>query len=234
MANILGIKNLFTRSRRIERWDYVHKFGSCSLASAGSVWSVTGLYPWSALTNPEILFVSSTDAGDNDAVEIQGLDTNWELLTETVSLAGSPSQVVTVNPFRRVFRMKYSSTNVGSITARTLSHAGTVVAQIDPTKAQTLMALYTIPANKVGYLLKYTAGTAKGDDTHLQLFMRENQNNGFRIKSEIDLFQNNFVQDFSVPFRVLGKTDIDFRVTQSAGGGNSRCTVNFDLVLEDA
>lgn len=233
MSNILGIKNLFTRSRRVERWEYIHKFGSCSLASDGSVWSVGGLYPWSALATPQILFVSSTNAGDNGTVEIQGLDTNWEPLTEIVSLDGSPSEVTTINPFRRVFRMKYSTTNVGAINARTISHAGTVVARIDATKAQTLMAVYTIPSNKTGYLLKYTAGVAKGDDTHLQLFMREDQNNGFRIKSEIDLYQNNFIQDFSVPIKILPKTDIDFRVTQSAGGGNSRCTVNFDLVMDD-
>lgn len=232
MAKLLGIKQLFPRTANVETWDYVHKFGSCSLASAGSVWSAGGYYPWSALNVPQILFVSSTVNGDDGSVEIQGLDTNWQLLTETVSLAGSPSQITTTNTFRRVFRMIYSETNTGVITARTVSHAGTIVAQIDATKAQTLMAVYTIPSNKTGYLLKYTAGVAKGDDTHLQLFMRENQNNDFRIKSEIDLYQNNFIQDFSVPIKILPKTDIDFRVTQSAGGGNSRCTVNFDLVMD--
>jgi len=231
---MLGIHGLSDIKKRTDGryWSHIHKFGSTSAGGTGSIWSYGGLYPWSALDNPQTLYVSSTVGdGDDGSVELQGLDENWNLLTETVSLSGSPSETTTTNTFRRIFRMRYSATNVGSITARTVSHAGTVVAEIEPTKSQTLMAVYTVPAGRSGYLLNYTAGVGKGDDTNIELFIREKQTEAFRIKSEATLFQNYHRQEFSIPLELPPKSDIDFRSTASGGAGNSICTLNFDLVL---
>lgn len=210
----------------------VHKFGSNSglnNATFESLCSQGGLYPWSALDNPETLYVSSTVAGDNGSVEIQGLDANYNLLTETVSINGDPSQVTTTNTFRRVFRMKYSDTNTGVITARTVSHAGTVVGQIDAGKAQSLMAIYTIPAGYNGYLINYTLGTGKNDDASLEVYFRS-FGGSFQIKNQGQVFQSSFTQEFPIPLELGEKSDIDMRaITTNAGGGS--CFVNFDLLL---
>jgi hypothetical protein len=231
---MLGIHGLSDVKKRTDgrNWSHVHKFGSNGALSGSdeSIWSAGGLYPWSALSSPQTLYVSSTVGdGDDGSVEIQGLDSNWNILTETVSLAGSPSEVTTTNTFRRVFRMLYSSTNTGVITARTVSHAGTIVAQIDIGKAQTLMSVYTIPAGHIGYLLNYTAGVGKLDNADLSLYVRDGASGAFRIKSEMSIYESIQRQEFSVPLRFSEKTDIDFRAKGATG--NSKCTLNFDLVI---
>lgn len=210
----------------------VHKFGSnpgLNNSTLETVWSAGGLYPWDEFATAQTLYVSSTVAGDNGSVEIQGLDANYNLLTETVSINGDPSQNTTTNTFIRVFRLQYTDTNAGLITARTVSHAGTVVGQIDIGKAQSLMAIYTIPAGYVGYLMNYTLGTGKNDDATLEVYFREFGKN-FRIKNEGQVFQNSFIQQFPAPLEITEKGDIDMRaITTNSGGGS--CFLNFDLVV---
>ena len=53
--------------------------------------------------------------------------------------------------------MTYDATNVGNIEARVTSASGTIVAQIDAGYAQTLMAVYTVPAGYTGYLVALDA-----------------------------------------------------------------------------
>ena len=228
---VTGIHGLAPFNKRKGVLNHIHKFGSNGALSGSdeSIWSAGGLYPWSALDNPQTLYISSTLPEDNGSVEIQGLDSNWNLQTETVSLAGSPSEITTTNTFRRVFRMIYSETNTGVITARTVSHAGTVVAQIDVGKAQTLMAVYTIPAGNDGHLLNYTAGVGKLDNANLSLYIRDGGTGTFRIKSEMSIYESIQRQEFSVPLVLREKSDIDFRALGVTG--NSLCTLNFDLIL---
>lgn len=225
-----GIQGLSPFNKRKGVLSHIHKFGSNPALSGGpeSVWSAGGLYPWSSFDTPQILYVSSTVAGDEGTVQLQGLDSEWNLILETVSLAGSPSQITTTNTFRRIFRMIYSETNTGVITARTVSHAGTVVAQIDVGRAQTLMSVYTVPAGHTGHLLTYTAGVGKLDNADVDLFIR-NFGASFRIQSEMSIYESVQKQEFSVPLEIPEKSDIDFRATGTTG--NSKCTVNFDLVL---
>ena len=85
----------------------------------------------------------------------QGLDSNFDMQSEFIILNGTTS-VPTVSSYLRINRMHFHGTgstgaNVGTITATAVTDA-TVTAQIDPTLGQTLMAHYTIPRGKKGYL----------------------------------------------------------------------------------
>jgi len=235
MVMILGINGFSATKKRTDGkfWTHVHKFGSNSAigVSAASIWSAGGLYPWSALTNPEIIYVSSSDAADGGNITIEGLGASWQTQKETVDLGGSPSEVATTLTFRRVYRMTYSETNTGVISAKTVSHAGTVVAQILVGKAQTLLGVYTVPEGCIGYLVSYTAGVGKLDDALIELYVRENATGAFRIKSEMDIYQSVQKQEFSIPLELPPRTDIDFRATGTSG--NSLCTINFDIVLHN-
>ena len=216
--------------RNDPQYSYIHKFGS-NLALTGtpeSIWSAGGLYPWSSLTAAQPLFVLSTDGGDTGTLTIQGLDANYDSLEETITLTGLTA-VTTINPFLRVFRMQYSDENAGTITARVGSGTGTIVAQVDAGLAQTLMAVYTIPRQKTGFLMNYTASTGKGDDASVDLFVRDPAINGFRLKSETKVYQSSFRQEFTIPLVLPEKSDIDFRATTTSA--NSDCILNFDVVL---
>lgn len=217
-------------SKNDPKYSYIHKFGS-NLALAGtseSIWSAGGLYPWSSLTSAQTLYVLSTDGGDTGTLEIQGLDSNYTPLTETVTLTGVTT-VTTTNQFLRIFRMEYSDENAGTITARVTSGSGTIVAQVDIGTAQTLMAVYTIPRQKTGYLMNYTASTGKGDDASVDLYIRDPAINGFRLKSQTKIYQSSFRQEFTIPLVLREKSDIDFRATTTSA--NSDCIINFDIVL---
>ena len=231
---MLGIQGLSHVQNRVDggKWSSIHKFGSNPTLSGSeeTIWSAGGLYPWAALATPQILFVSSAGAADDGTVTIQGLDQDWAVLEETVSLAGSPSQITTINTFRRVFRALYTGVgpNADNITVRTLSHAGTIVAQIDAGKGQTLMTPYTVPAGHIGYLVGYTSGVGKLDNADIFLYVG-NQGQNFRIKSEMSVYQSVQHQPFSIPLTFGEKTDIDFRA--KGASPNSICTLNYDLVL---
>lgn len=224
-----GLEFLLKRHPLGQGNSHIHKFGS-NLALGGtseSIWSAGGLYPWASLATAQVIYLISTEADTGD-VEIQGLDENYALQTLTVTLTGTTAVNTGSTTFTRIFRMKYSATNAGTITARVTSGTGTVVAQIDAGVSQTLMAVYTVPAGTTAYMLNYTVGTGKGDDAHLKMFVRE-FGSAFQIKNEMKAYESTIMHPFPIPLKIPEKSDIDFRATTS--NSNSDCIVNFDLVL---
>ena len=138
------------------RYPGLHKFGYNPAITTATdpedVWDAGGVYPWptaAAATN-----IVSTDADDTDGgsgartVWVQGLDSDGMLIDETVTLNGT-SQVNLTQQFYRVFRARVvlsgaTGTNEGDIQIR---HNTTALAQISQGYGQTLMAIYTVPAN---------------------------------------------------------------------------------------
>lgn len=209
----------------------VHKFGANFDIDQGtdpeSVWSGGGVYPWASLSSAQTIYCLSTDAGDTTTLTIEGLDANYDEISETVTLTGT-SAVTTTNTFLRVFRMTYDATNVGTITARTVSASGTVVAQIDAGYAQTLMAVYTVPAGFTAYLVALDA-TIDGTKTCQMLMYHRLFGKPFRI-AHVAESDGHYRYDFTAPLTVPEKTDIDIRINE-VSGNDARVTANFDLVL---
>ena len=210
----------------------VHKFGANfdidQATDPESVWTGGGLYPWSSLATAQTIYCLSTSASDTAVLTIEGLDANYDEQTETVTLTGA-SAVTTTNTFIRVFRMTYEDgANVGTITARTVSASGTVVAQIDIGYAQTLMAVYTVPAGHTGYLVALDA-TIDGTKTCQMLMYHRLTDKPFRI-AHIAETEGHYRYDFTAPLTVPEKTDIDIRI-DNVSGNDARVTANFDIVL---
>lgn len=209
----------------------VHKFGANFDIDQGtdpeSVWSGGGVYPWASLSSAQTIYCLSTDAGDTTTLTLQGLDANYDEISETVTLTGT-SAVTTSNTFLRVFRMTYDATNVGTITARTVSASGTIVAQIDAGYAQTLMAVYTVPAGFTAYLVALDA-TIDGTKTCQMLMYHRLFGKPFRI-AHVAESDGHYRYDFTAPLTVPEKTDIDIRINE-VSGNDARVTANFDLVL---
>jgi len=209
----------------------VHKFGANfdidQATDPESVWTGGGLYPWASLSSAQTIYCISTSGSDTAVLSIEGLDANYNELTESVTLTGT-SAVTTTNAFLRVFRMTYDADNAGDITARTVSASGTIVAQIDTGYAQTLMAVYTIPAGFTGYLVALDA-TIDGTKTCQVLMYHRLFGKPFRI-AHIAESDGHYRYEFVAPLTVPEKTDIDIRVAE-VSGNDARVTANFDLVL---
>ena len=209
----------------------VHKFGANFDIDQGSdpesVWTGGGVYPWASLSSAQTIYCLSTSASDTTTLTVEGLDANYDEISETVTLTGLTA-VTTTNQFLRVFRMTYDATNVGDIEARVTSASGTIVAQIDAGYAQTLMSVYTIPAGHTGYLVALDA-TIDGTKTCQMLMYHRLTGKPFRI-AHIAETEGHYRYDFTAPLTVPEKTDIDIRINE-VSGNDARVTANFDIVL---
>ena len=238
----------------IAGYSSVNKFGrNDTITQAGGaedIWdggSTGGLglaaYPFPATA--DITHIVSSAAGDTDIdCEVQGLDANWILTVQTAttnSSDGTTAEALTT-PLRRVFRIKVLTSGVvGHITLKNVG-ASVVYAQVLIGNNQTLMALYTIPANKTAYMTKYYATINKGatktpDAVTLKLFATDNMN-GYpeQIKHVIGMEAGGetiLEHDFKPYYKFTEKTDIRLEGTCIGSAATADVSAGFDLILVD-
>jgi hypothetical protein len=114
-------------------------------------------------TSADIDTISSSSAADTQDVVITGLDENWLEVVQTKTLTGQTKAVLDT-PLIRVYRMYNAGTtdfagNVfcyvdGAISGGIPTTSSSIRAIIENGYNQTLMCLYTVPANKYLYLYK--------------------------------------------------------------------------------
>lgn len=135
----------------------VHKFGRNPDIDAGTpetVWSAGGYLTWPT-TAGKVTVASSGDNAADDTVDgtglrtmvMNGLNADWEPISETITLNGT-SNVETTNDFFRVFRMKGLTTGSGGVNAGTITATlgGNTIAEIEEGMGQTQLAFYSTPA----------------------------------------------------------------------------------------
>jgi hypothetical protein len=236
---------------------FVHKFGDAPDFDTGdgevTIWDgandgVLDQMTYSYSSAPSINSVSSDNAGDTQDIEIQGLDENYDLLTQTVTLSGQ-SLVSIPTAYLRVFRMK----NVGTtdlagnaycyentaITAGVPDDSSLVRAVINDGNNQTLMAIYTIPNGKTGYLRSFfcsEAGASRNTNYIVRLQARP-LDKVFQLKHKTALSStgsSHIQHDYVEPEVFSEKTDIQMtaEITESAITGGD-IAAGFDIVLVD-
>ena len=224
----------------------VHKFGAVPAMSQntnGTIWDENDtVYPWATIDANGVLTVSvvapnnedsAETTHDGDSVEIQGLDSNYNLQTETVTISGSSA--TTTNNFKRVFRARFiAATGFDPNSERILIQSGgTTVAKILEDQGQTLMSTYTIPAGFTGYLMRLDV-TAQGTATgSFKLFARPGGVGSFQIKhtAEVNGVGGPYQLEYPIPQSFPEKTDIDARMHTLSNNGRYTCT--FDILLVD-
>jgi hypothetical protein len=209
---------------------HIHKFGAVptmSINTTGTLWDINDtIYPWSAFNTPSVLTVTATIAENGHEVTIIGLDSDFNLLTETVTISGGTA--TTTNQFSRVFRAFNSQPEANNIDIKV---GETVVARILAGFSQTLMAVYTIPAGHTGYLWKGTASAQASADATGSMFVRYFGQTSFRIGHlfEVSGAGGQYTYDFPIPIAIPEKSDIDVRVTTRSNNG--KYTAAFDLCI---
>ena len=212
----------------------VHKFGAApalSINTTGTIWDVNDtLYPWSAFNTAGVLNIPAVNAADNgDSVKVYGLDENFNPIEEDFTLS-STATVTGTKTFSRVYRAYYydSTTNAGDIS---VLRGATTVLRIKAGKAQTLMAIYTVPAGYTAYLMQGTASIKYGGDASIEMFVRYFGQTSFRIghAGEVAGTGMPYNYRFTVPIAIPEKSDIDVRA--SVRSNNSKVTAAFDLIL---
>ena len=184
-----------------------------------------------------VVSIVSSSANDASAgtgartIEVQGLDTNYEEITEVVTLTGV-STVTTSASFLRIFRMKTLTAGSGLVNAGniTASIGGSDIARITAGEGQTLMGVYTVPANKTAYLLKFQASLSKNQEAQIELRTKSGSSGAaWQVKGKFGTFANTVEYSYPIPLQITQKTDIQFR---AKAGATSEMGIVFDLVLE--
>jgi hypothetical protein len=222
----------------------IHKFGAVPAMSQdtnGTIWDENDtIYPWSTIGAGSTLDVkvvqpnndnTSTDL-DGDTVEIQGLDANFNVITETVTISGATA--TTTNTFYRVYRAIYADTADVANSKRILIQVSTTtVAKILEGVGQTLMSVYTVPAGFTGYLMRLDV-TAQGTATgSFKLFVKEFPKPNFVVKhvAEVNGVGGAYQLEYPIPQSFPEKSDIDARMHTLSNNGRYTCT--FDILLVD-
>lgn len=201
-------------------------------------------------TTPAIDTISSSNAGDTQVIEVHGLDANWNLTVQNVTLEGQ-TQVTLVTPLIRAFRLKNEGVtdNAGHIYVfeQTADAGGDGVpddttkirALIHPSNNQTLMALYTIPNGKTGFMLSFygaVSGAKKTASYNISLLARP-FGKVFQLKHLSSLIEegtSHWNHQFQVPQRYPERTDIEMRAQiNTAAVTGASVSAGFDIVLLD-
>jgi len=216
-----------------------HKFGATpemSQSTTGSVWDVSDtIYPWAALDTPAVLNVERNNvAEEGTVVTVQGLDSNYNFQEEEITISGTDT--LGTKLFRRVnraFATHDGVSNVGDIDIEAGAAGGTTVARISAGLGQTLMAVYTVPKGKTGYIMQVSMSVKSGADATGNMFTKFFGQTVFRVGHSFEVSGDGgqHIYPFPIPIKVPEKSDIDMRATVRSN--NARVTSTFDIVLID-
>jgi hypothetical protein len=211
-----------------EGFSHINKFGYRDTIpnTFQTIWDGSTDYVYSAAA-PVNAVADNTGSDNNGTVEVQGLDQNYALATETLTIGGAAS----VTQFARVFRarMIIATTGPTNVDHIRIQNGGVNEAIINPGAGQTLMALYTIPAGKTGYLLKINGSIDANNDALFRLYTRP-FGESFNVKGQFGVFASGFNYDYPVPLKLEEKTDIEVKaLSQNNVGGGAI----FDIILKD-
>ena len=210
----------------------VHKFGFNPLINETeeTIWDVGGVYayPSSAV---KMTATSTNGANDEDVqITLQGLDADYNELSETVTLNGSGTQE-TNSFFLRVFRAFVAGSQEPSGTIN-ITSTGTTYARITLGDNQTLMAVWTVPAGYTAYLFqKDTTCLTEANNKFgtIRLIARE-QGGVFRTKDKYSVQNGHAEIGYSTPLPFPEKTDLEARAVGSSSNAALHVSVAFDIV----
>jgi hypothetical protein len=196
-----------------------------------TVWDVGGIYVY---PSSAIAMTATTTAGtasdDNGVlVTIEGLDTDYNEVSEEVTLAGAGT-ATTTQTFLRVYRAFVSGSQEPTGTIN-IANGGTTYARITLGENQTLMALWTVPAGYTAYInhINIATGTTNTNQYITASCVSREINKVFRTQLKQTIGRSgvaDFVIEYPLPFEE--KTDLEIRAVSS--GTNNLVSADFEIL----
>ena len=231
---------LAVQQGKVAGYSLIDKFGYNSSIGSGAfetIWETGGQLIFQ--TTAQTVNVVSDNVNDDVAgtgartLRIQGLDSSFDLVEETLDMDGTTT-VTTTQTFLRVFRMSVetagtSETNEGDITA-TYSSTTDTAATITAGGGQTLMAVYTIPNGYTGYLLSLSVSSGKDQELLAKVITKNTTvtNAAVQTKQFLDVRGGLTTINFNAVTVITEKTDIQVDAKASS---TSSAAASFDLLL---
>jgi len=219
--------NIPIASGAVTGYSHINKFGySDNVANLSTIWDGQNIYSYS--TSAGAVTVTSSSSDDTGAViEVQGLDGDYNLVVQDITIGGTGATNL-IRIFRA--RVKTPATDeTGNVGIISVNIATNLRAKILAGKGQTLMAVYTVPAGKTAYLLNLTTSVDKDVGVIYRLMARE-QGGAFNIKGQFGTFGTPLDHNYPIPLVFTEKTDIEIQAVagNTCGGG-----ATFDIILVD-
>lgn len=232
----------------IPGYSAVEKFGENPVVLAASVpadvWDNGGIYVFS--TSADIDRLSSSNAGDTQDILVIGLDSDWNEVSQTVTLNGQTPVALGTNLIR-VYRMinkgsqdlagdVYCFVN-GAVTGGVPDTAADIRAMIRAGNNQTLMCIYTIPNGKTGYMREvYISVSRAGQQAaNVDITWRAREFGGvFAVKSRISCVSTGssaWDYSYDFPLKLAARTDVLIRCEDVSND----CGISggFSILLKD-
>jgi len=230
---------------------HVHKYGFNATVSTGddTIWLQEGDYTWSSAASTLSITSSSTD-DDGDpvgsgalTVTVEGLDANYNEISETVTMNGT-TVVNTTALFLRTHRMYVATAGTGLTNAGVIYAADTgdtyttpgvpntatgIRSTIGAGEGQTLQAFYTVPAGYTAYLIQVAAGSVNGTNATTMTLRTRAEGGAFRTKDKFIVFKDMLTLQYPVPIEIAEKTDIEMKGASALS--TTDVAANFDLIL---
>ena len=211
----------------------IQKFGRNPAVSTAeeTIANQGGIYSYISTAGTATVTSSNTGSDNNGTVLIEGLDANYDIVSETATIGGS----ATTQTFQRINRATLITANTGT------SNVGNISITVDSTTAgyipanygQTLQSVYTIPAKHRAYLVQIDGGTdEKEKPIHMVIKVRDNAtaNAAFQTKTYV-VFENTRTEhEFIVPEIINEKHDVELRAISPEG--ELEVSGGFELFLE--
>ena len=222
-----------------------YQYGSNSNIGTGltTIWAAGGTYAYPAAAT--VVTISSNNANDTSSgtgaqtVLIQGLDADFNQISETVSMNGL-TPVSTTLSYLRINDMHVATAgNLGGAAGTLYAGVGVVTSGI-PATIYSLMpvdynssnqALWTVPAGYTGYLTSCSwtsANTTANIVVTGSIFIRP-YGGVFLAQSNCKMEAgNNYDRHFDIPIMIPEKSDIEMRASSSTAG--SQVTGEFHVI----
>lgn len=194
-----------------------------------TVWEAGGLYvyPTSALTLTATSSAGATDSAV--AITVQGLDANYNEISDDVVLSGAGT-ATTTKQFFRVYRafVTGSKALTGIVS---FANGGTTYATINSDN-QTLMSLWTVPAGYTAYLMQtdVTVMTEANNKFGTVRLVTRLPGSVFRTQDLFAAQNTDIVRVYANPLPIAEKTDIEFRAIGSSANALLHVSATFELV----
>ena len=222
---------------------HINKFGENPDvdSTAEDIWDFGGAYIFS--TTAAIDTLSSTNVNDLQDIIVEGLDSDWLEVVQEVTMNGQSKVSLTI-PLIRINRAFNNDDNAvqgnihiyenTAISGGIPTDGTKVRAMIRDGNNQSLMAIYSVPANKTAYMELVTWDLSRDKVTtanvtwRVQLFGKK-----FRVQHRTTVLStgtSNTIRDYKPPVKIPPKSDIKSRC-ESVSTINTAIGSTFDLIL---
>jgi hypothetical protein len=190
-----------------------------------TLWELTGTTQYAFPASAVTMTLASTSALDNTraTILINGLDSSWNQISETIALNGT-SNVTTVNSYLRINSMIMTSTgtgqttNVGTITAK---NSGITYSVISIGIGRSQAAVYSVPNGYTMYLTSINVFNGDAPAGNAINYQVKTTNNAQTNPVTLTVLQTAWDQRYQVirnnPFPYTQKIDIQWQYSTASG-----------------